>query len=342
MIPRMVVPANAQLDATASRTPGSIHHGNLVPRRLIPAGAQMDLSAGLGNTLAHDASRQLMVRKILVPAGARIEAAADPAGPHGVAPHNVFDEALLGNTALGHKRSAAEWLISLGIHAAIVVSVLIVPLFYSQVIDVHQFEATYLAGPPLPGAPPPPPPPAAAAQRQVPRKVVPINSRLTMPITIPKAVPKPEENSAPEAPPDIVASIPGGVVGGVPGGQVGGVLGGILGSTDSVAPPPPPSQAAPTGPLHVGGDVKPPRLISKTPPEYPRLALQTRIQGDVTIDAVIDRAGNVVQAHALSGPPMLIEAALKAVSGWKYEPTYLNGQPYPLELTVHVTFSLNS
>jgi len=281
-----------------------------------------------------------MVRKLLVPEGAGIGAMTG--GHHNAAQHDVFDEAILDNAALGHKRSTAEWLISFGVHAAIVAAVLIVPLFYSQVIDLHQFEATYLAAPPLPGAPLPPPPPAAAAQRQAPRKVIPVTAKLTMPIAIPKTVPKPDENSAPEAPPDIVAGIPGGVVGGVPGGQVGGVLGGILGGTGSVAPPPPPPQAAPTGPLHVGGEVKPPRLIYKTPPEYPRLALQTRIQGDVTIDAIIDRGGNVVQAHALSGPPMLIEAALKAVSGWKYEPTYLNGQPYPLELTVHVTFSLNS
>jgi protein TonB len=342
MIPRIVVPTNAWFDANASRPPSTTHQGNLVPRRLIPVGARMDASLGLRTDRAPDPSRQLMVRKLLVPVDARIGTTAETNSGRNAPQHDVFDEALLSNAALGHRRSTAEWLISLGVHAAIVAAVLIVPLFYSQVIDPHQFEATYLTAPPLPAAPLPPPPPAAAAQREIPRKVLPATSKLTMPIAIPKSVPKPEENSAPQAPPDIVAGIPGGVLGGVPGGQVGGVLGGIFGSTGSVAPPPPVPQTAPTGPLHVGGEVKPPRLISKIPPEYPRLALQTRVQGDVTIDAVIDRGGNVVQAHALSGPPMLIEAALKAVSGWKYEPTYLNGQPYPLELTVHVTFALNS
>ena len=80
--------------------------------------------------------------------------------------------------------------------------------------------------------------------------------------------------------------------------------------------------------------MKPPRAIYRPAPEYPILALQARIEGDVEIDAVIDKDGNVVQARAMSGPPMLIGAALKAVSGWKYEPTYLNGEPYPIELTV--------
>ena len=58
------------------------------------------------------------------------------------------------------------------------------------------------------------------------------------------------------------------------------------------------------------------------------------------VDAVIDTHGNVVQVHAMSGPQVLFSAALKAVTGWKHEPTYLNGQAYPVELTVQVTFSL--
>ncbi len=90
----------------------------------------------------------------------------------------------------------------------------------------------------------------------------------------------------------------------------------------------------------MGGAVKPPRAISQPAPEYPILAKQARIQGVVEVDALIDAHGNVVQAHAMSGPQILFSAALQAVSGWKYEPTYLNGQPYPVELTVQVTFSL--
>ena len=112
---------------------------------------------------AAGASRRLMVPKLLVPSGARIGAAAGPEGAAGAslaARANVFDEALLGNSSLGHRRSAAEWLISLGVHGAILAAVLIVPLFFTQVIDLQQFETTYLAAPPTPGAPPPPAAPA--------------------------------------------------------------------------------------------------------------------------------------------------------------------------------------
>ena len=135
-----------------------------------------------------------MVPKLLVPPGARIGTAAEPGGAGGASPvaHvNVFDEALLGKSSLGHRRSPAEWLISLGVHAAIVAAVLIVPLFYTQVIDLQQFETTYLAAPPTPAAPPPPPPPAVAAPRQALRKVLPTTAKLTMPIAVPKTVPVP-------------------------------------------------------------------------------------------------------------------------------------------------------
>src|SRR5207237_6902799 len=43
------------------------------------------------------------------------------------------------------------------------------------------------------------------------------------------------------------------------------------------------------------------------------------IWGTVVVDAVIDEHGNVVQARVVSGHPLLMDAALKAVLLWKYE-----------------------
>jgi protein TonB len=64
--------------------------------------------------------------------------------------------------------------------------------------------------------------------------------------------------------------------------------------------------------------------------------------GTVIVDAVIDERGNVVQARVVSGHPLLVGAALKAVLQWKYEPTSLNGQPISVELEVQVHFNLNT
>ncbi len=65
------------------------------------------------------------------------------------------------------------------------------------------------------------------------------------------------------------------------------------------------------------------------------------MQGTVVIDAIVDEQGNVVEAKIVSGPPLLIGSALEAVRKWKYEPTYLNDQPVPVQLNVTVTFRLN-
>jgi periplasmic protein TonB len=90
--------------------------------------------------------------------------------------------------------------------------------------------------------------------------------------------------------------------------------------------------------LRVGGRIKAPRQIVKATPTYPILARQAKVQGVVSIDAVIDTNGNVVEMQVISGPPLLIPAALETVRQWKYEPTYLNDQAIPVQLIVTVTF----
>jgi TonB family protein len=62
------------------------------------------------------------------------------------------------------------------------------------------------------------------------------------------------------------------------------------------------------------------------------------MQGTVVIDAIVDEQGNVVEAKIVSGPSLLIGSAPEAVRKWKYEPTYLNDQPVPVQRNVTVTF----
>ena len=70
------------------------------------------------------------------------------------------------------------------------------------------------------------------------------------------------------------------------------------------------------------------------PPAYPAEAIAARITGTVTIEAVIDPAGNVTSARVLQGVPMLDDAALAAVRQWKYTPTLVNGEPVAVIMTV--------
>jgi protein TonB len=288
-----------------------------------------------------------MVRNILIGAN-ETQGAARPSvllpPSAGAAPGKegqaLFDRALLDNTV--HKRKTADWVISFAVHAAIVSALIIVPMFFTQALDLTRSEITYLAAPPTPYAPPPPPTAAVSITPTTRRPQI-RPSTLTMPIAIPRKV-QVLHDAASDADLDAAASgVPGGVIGGVPGGVLGGVLGGV-GTVAQPPPPPPPAAAvaaASNGPLHIGGDVKSPRAISTPQPKYPMLALQARIEGDVEIDAVIDKDGNVVQERVMSGPPLLVSAAMDAVKHWKYQPTYLNGAPWPIELTINVTFSLS-
>ena len=123
---------------------------------------------------------------------------------------------------------------------------------------------------------------------------------------------------------------------------MGGVLGGVLGGElKGVQPPAPPVAAGPRAPVRVGGEVKPPRLLFGPEPEYPPLAKMSRISGVVIIEAIIDENGNVKGMRAISGHPILIPAALSAVSKRRYEPTVLDGQPTPIDLRVEVSFSFS-
>lgn len=100
-----------------------------------------------------------------------------------------------------------------------------------------------------------------------------------------------------------------------------------------------------TGPqmatLSAGGGMKAPRIISLVEPVYPRRLRRARVEGDVVINAVIDTQGNIVDAHAVSGNDLLIPAAMDALRRWKYEPTVLDGQVFPVLLTVTISFRLD-
>jgi TonB family protein len=98
--------------------------------------------------------------------------------------------------------------------------------------------------------------------------------------------------------------------------------------------------AAPAAPT-VGGMVQQARLIRSVPPIYPALARANRVNGDVVLDALIDAAGNVISVKAISGPPLLQQAAVETVRHWKYEPARLDGQAVAMHLTVTVRFRLN-
>jgi protein TonB len=217
----------------------------------------------------------------------------------------------------------------------VLILLLLMPLYFSQGLDLHQFEMTLLVAPLPPAAAPPPPPPSAVprAVHTVPKTFTP--GKLTAPSYVPKAVVVTPSEALPE---EVFVGVSGGVPGGIPGGQAGGILGGAL---NGVPAPAAPVLDGPKKPVRVGGDVKPPRLLSGPAPVYPFLAKQSRIQGIVVIEAIIDEHGNVIEERAISGHPLLIPPAMKAVAQRKYEPTILDGEATPVNLRVEINFHVD-
>jgi len=246
-----------------------------------------------------------------------------------------FANGMLESSSRKQPRRSTDFLISLAAQGAFVVFLMLLPLVYTQAFDTQDFEKTVLVMPP-----PPPAPPPRVETRVILKPKEPLfdNNKLIAPRVIPKKViivkEMPQEPSGP-------VGVSGGVVGGVPGGTLGGVLGGILSSARPPAPPPP-KMVVNNKPILVGGRIRAPRLVQEVKPVYPLLAKETRTQGNVVLDCVIDENGNVTQVKLISGHPLLVTAALQAVRQWKYQPTLLNGIPVAVEMKVTVTFTMGS
>jgi TonB family protein len=89
-----------------------------------------------------------------------------------------------------------------------------------------------------------------------------------------------------------------------------------------------------------GGRTKGPELLSSSPPIYPALAKQAHIEGQVTIEAVIDTTGRLTNMTVVSGSSLLQQAALDSLRTWKYQPGYLNEKPVATKTSITVNFHL--
>ena len=96
----------------------------------------------------------------------------------------------------------------------------------------------------------------------------------------------------------------------------------------------PPAQ--PVGPPYrVGGDVKPPVVVSRVAPVYPEEAKKARISGIVIVEVLVNAEGRITRTKVLKPLPYGLDAAAEAaVRQWTLRPATLNGVP------VEVLFNL--
>lgn len=89
-------------------------------------------------------------------------------------------------------------------------------------------------------------------------------------------------------------------------------------------------------PEDLAKDVKVTVLKLPAPP-YPKMAAAIKATGSVEVKVTIDEEGNVVEAEAVSGHPLLVKAAVDAARNAKFEPVKV--QNYPVRVSGIIVYN---
>lgn len=123
---------------------------------------------------------------------------------------------------------------------------------------------------------------------------------------------------------------------------------GIWGQTPTGSPQPPADYrgpvVAPDGPIgmkipsQISGGVLNGKAKSLPKPTYPAAALAANVTGMVTVQVVIDEAGNVVSAKAVNGHGLLRDESEIAAMQARFSPTTLQGNPVKVSGVITYNF----
>jgi protein TonB len=219
-------------------------------------------------------------------------------------------------------------MLSFAVQTVAIAALVLLPLFYTQALP-----GIVTLGPLI--GPPPGERAHVASNEQ--RSTRPSSSEIVgntvrEPIQIRKGVAEIHDQASPEPAMDIGLAVPGGTGSRETGLQIMSLLPTPL---KPLAPPP-----SATRRIQVSGGVSQGFLIQQVRPAYPALAIAARVQGPVVLNALISRGGTIENLRAVSGHPMLAQAALEAVRQWRYRPYLLNGEPVEVETQITVNFTL--
>jgi len=260
----------------------------------------------------------------------------------------MFDKLIESTTARKKNRSpffvvtATIWMLVLS--TTIVAGIF---AFDGQLSDPEKLQALMIV-------PPPPPPPLPPGPKTVSSNGGPVSDNRNMSVReAPDSIRPPEPRPLPFGSIDTTGlpntGVPGGDPLGVDGGVKNGVPFGVRGGTTSDAPPPPPRQSEPqkTEPEKPVQHRTPVRsiilqgsAIKRVEPAYPAMAKIAKVQGSVIIEVTINEKGIVESARAVSGHPLLRDAALNAAQLWRWQPTILNQVPVKVIGTITFIFKL--
>ena len=237
----------------------------------------------------------------------------------------MFEDSLVESAGRIRTRSGRWAAGSLLLQTAMLLTLAAIPYLYPDALPRKFLSVPLIAPPPPPAAPViATNPPAAALPAQ------PVTLDLTAPTRIPHG--------------------PAHIVDNPPGPAVPGSMGPAIGNgtnpaplLNSIAPPPVPvHRVRPAGPMHVSQGVAAGQLIVPIRPAYPAIARAAGVQGTVVVAAIISSEGRIESIRVLSGPPMLVNAAVQAIEQARYRPWMLNGQAVEVETTINVVFRLGN
>ena len=80
--------------------------------------------------------------------------------------------------------------------------------------------------------------------------------------------------------------------------------------------------------------------LRKVQPPYPAIAKAARTQGAVEVAITVSEEGRVISAEAVSGHPLLREAAVAAARQWTFSPTEMKGTPVKVQGILTFNFTL--
>jgi TonB family protein len=121
----------------------------------------------------------------------------------------------------------------------------------------------------------------------------------------------------------------------------------VVGTTDADVPSQPQpvvvDEGAPLPPVKrvpktISGGVLNGKATSLPKPKYPPAARAVKAEGMVTVQVTIDEMGKVISATAVSGHPLLREAAVSAAREARFSPTKLSGQPVKVTGIIQYNF----
>jgi len=244
----------------------------------------------------------------------------------------MFEESLIESTPLLRTHNRLPAIVSFTVQALLAASLIAIPLLHPQILPLHAPSLSFL--PPMPRpAPPPPPPP----------QLVHLTSGPASAISTPVPV---MENTAPAhslpSPAPVGEAPTVSLLSSMTGPSATGPFSLTTVGTPGPHVVPAPTATGPGARPNISRGVAAGQLLAPIQPIYPPIAIATRLQGTVVVEAIISKSGQIESAHATSGPLMLQPAALEAVRRARYHPFLLNGEPTEVATTISINFHLGN